>query len=173
MHKRFRQRGLTLIEIAAGLTLMAIVSAGALAIADSTRSSQLSSTLASNLTSIRQSARLVKQATGTYGTASLNATLITAKRVPLDMAVSGTTISNSYGGTVTITGATSTFSIVATAIPRSACIALLTSADAGWVSAKVDSAAAITSFPISPTTATGSTLCGGTPTSYTLTFVAS
>lgn len=173
MQSRFHQAGLTLLEISAGLVLASLVLAGSLALFDSTRTSQASTGLANDLVSIRQSVRMVKQGRGTYGTASLDSTLIASGRLPPTLRVSGSTINTSYGGTLAITGATSAFSIVLTTIPRAACITLLSSADNGWTSVKVGAGAALTTFPITPDIANDSTHCGAAATSYTLTFVAS
>lgn len=160
---------MTLLEIVAGLTLMTISMAGALSIYSSSRDSQINTGMSNDLYSIRQAIRLVKQSQGAYGTASLNSTLITANRLPPSMSASGATINTVYGGTLTITGAATTFNMVLTAVPKSACMHLATSTDASWVSVKVDASSAVTALPLSPTAANDVTRCGSAATTHTLT----
>lgn len=100
-----------------------------------------------------------KSATGggaNYGTVSLNAGLIAGGLVPNTLTVAGAVITNSFGGTVTVTGATSNFSLTETLIPQDVCTKKLTTLDPGINTVKVNAAAAVVP-PIS--LATSSTLC--------------
>lgn len=164
---------MTLLEITAGLTILAISMAGALSIYSSTKDGQMNTGMSNDLIGIRQSIRMVKQSQGTYGTASLNGTLITANRLPPSMSASGTTINTVYGGTLAITGATTTFTMVLTQVPKSGCMHLVTSLDGSWASVKVDSAAADTTLPVSPLTANDATKCGSASATHTLTLTTS
>lgn len=87
-----------------------------------------------------------------YGTASLNSGLIAAGLVPNTLTVSGSTISNSFGGTVTLTGATNTFTLSETLIPKDICVKKLTTIDPGVTSVSINAATAILP-PISLATA--------------------
>lgn len=163
-----RQAGMTLIEIIVVLAIGALIIGGALSLYSNASSSQSSNQLNSDLTAIRASVKSIYSTQGGYGTASLNSVLINAKKVPTTMSVSGTTISHALNGTLTVTGATSSFTMAVTAIPTDVCVALL-SAASGFSSIQVGSNAARTTFPITP--ANASTDCAAAAT-QTITFTA-
>ena len=95
---------------------------------------------------------------GGYGTASLGEVLINGKKVPTTMPITGTApnrvINHSQSGTVTVTGATSQFTVAVTNISTDVCIGL--AALTGWTAIKIG-ATNNTSLPIGPVTA--STQC--------------
>lgn len=159
-----RQAGMTLMEVIASLAVMAIVVVGALALYGSASSSQQSTQLAQDLTAIRAGVKQVWSGQGTYGTANVNDTLVTAKRIPttmtIDTATTPDTITHPLNGTIDIAGATSNFTVTATAIPSDVCTSLMT-AGQGWISIKAGAAAARTP-PVAPATAAAD--CGAAAT---------
>lgn len=162
--KAKKQAGLTLIESMAALALFAVVVGGALALFGGASSSQISTQMASDLTALRSAVKEVYMGQGGYGTANLNGVLVNGKKVPTTMAVTAgapPTITHSLNGTVTVTGATTNFTLSVTDIPTDVCLNLI-SRPIGWSAVKVGSAAAITTFPITPDTA--STQCSAAAT---------
>lgn len=158
------QAGLTLIELIASLAILALVIGGALALYSSATSSQGSTQMTSELSAIRAATKSLFYGQGGYGTANLNQVLVSANKVPSTIVVAaGTppTLTNSLNGAVSVVGATANFSITATSVPTDICTSVL-SATAGWVSVKVGSQAAITSFPVGP--ATAATQCAAAAT---------
>ncbi len=159
-HKQ--QAGITLMEVISSIVIGTIVVLGALALFSNASSSASSSQMLNDLTALRSSTQSVFYGQGGYGTASLNPTLITASKVPSTMTVSGATINTSLGGTLTVTGNTTNFTMALTNVPADVCTSLLSNSSTGWASVQVGSSAAITAFPVSPATATAAAQCGGT-----------
>lgn len=157
-----KQKGITLMEVIAGLLIIGLVVSGALALFGSADSSQKSNQLTSDLTSLRAAVKGLYASQGGYGAVNMNGTLKNAKRIPSTMTVDAATppvITHSMNGTVTVTGATSQYTVAVTNIPTDVCVQLLTQSSSGWVSIKVGAAAAITTFPIDPATASSTTNC--------------
>lgn len=91
---------------------------------------------------------------GNYGTVSLNSGLIAAGAIPGSLSVSGSTITNGFGGAVTVVGATDDVTITQAALPKEVCVQALTDiGKTAWLSVAVNGGTAITSFPISLATA--------------------
>jgi prepilin-type N-terminal cleavage/methylation domain-containing protein len=160
----FKQAGVTLIELIVGLVIIALIVAGALSLFGTAQSSQTSTQMVQDLTSLRSTTKALFLGQGNYGTASanLNDLLVTAKRVPstilVDTATTPDTLTHALNGTLNVAvGATNNqFTITLTNIPADVCIPLMAGARE-WVSVKAGSAAARTTFPIS--TANASTDC--------------
>ncbi len=157
-----RQAGMTLVEIIAALAIIAVVIVGALALYASGSSSANSNAMLQDLTAIRSATQQLYMGQGGYGTVSLNTILETAQKVPTDMTVSGGTITTRLGGTLTVTGATTDFTINITNVPADVCTQLITNSADGWASVKVGASTPITAFPVSPAIATAAAQCGGT-----------
>lgn len=151
---KFRQAGMTLIEVLTSLAIFALVVGGAIALYGSASSSQSTTQFTSDLNSIRTATKSVYFGQGGYGTASLGEVLISGKKVPTTMAITGTApnraINHSLNGTVTVTGATSQFTVAVSNIPTAVCQGL--AAMNGWDSVQVGSNAVRTP-PVSPSTA--------------------
>lgn len=156
------QQGMTLMELIASLAIIATVIVGAVALYGNASSSSNAVGMTKDLMAVRSATQQLFQGQGGYGTASLNATLITANKIPGDLAVSGSTISTPLGGTLVVTGNTSNFTLTTDNIPADVCTQLLTNLSTGWTSVKVGSSAALTTFPVSPAIATAAGQCGGT-----------
>ncbi len=156
------QAGMTLMELIAGLAILAAVVVGALSLFGNANSSQNSTQMLKDLTAVRSAVSSLYMGQGGYGAASLNQTLITANKIPATMTVSGTNINTALGGTLTVTGNTSNFTMAITNVPADVCTSLLTNASTGWSSVKVGASPAVTTFPVSPAVATDAAQCGGT-----------
>lgn len=101
---------------------------------------------------------------GNYGTVSLNSGLVSAGAVPGSLTGSGSTITNGFGGAVTVVGGSDRVTITQAAIPKEVCVQAITDiGKTSWVSVAVNGGTAITSFPIS--LATAETQCSGTTNS--------
>lgn len=162
-----KQAGMTLMEIIAALAIISAVVVGALALYNSANSSQTSTQLLKDITSIRLATQQLYQGTGTYGAAATNLVpvLITSNKIPTTLTPSGgTTINTPLGGTLAVVAGTGGLNVVMTLsnVPTDICVALLTSASSGWSSVKVGASAALVTFPVSPATATAAANCGGT-----------
>ncbi|MDK9702348.1 MAG: type II secretion system GspH family protein, partial [Sulfuritalea sp.] len=101
------QKGMTLMELIAALAIIATVIVGAVALYGNASSSSNAVGMTKDLMAVRSATQQLFQGQGGYGTASLNSTLITARKIPGDLSVSGSTISTPIGGTLTVTGNTS------------------------------------------------------------------
>jgi prepilin-type N-terminal cleavage/methylation domain-containing protein len=131
VQKKFKnQRGLTLVELLAALAVVAAVVAGALALYNAASTSQSSTQLLQDVTSIRGAVKSIWAGQGNYGTDSLVPTLVQAGRLPTTVRVSGSgaeaTLAHVLGGAVTIVGATNTFDIGIEDVRKDVCISLST-----------------------------------------------
>ena len=89
-----------------------------------------------------------------YGSASLNANLIAARVFPSTLPTgANNTVSNTWGGNVTVMGAGQTFTVEYTNVPRDVCINTLT-AGGNWRTVAIGQNAAIR-YPVAPDAATG------------------
>lgn len=153
-----KQQGVTLIELIAGLAVMAVVIGGALSLYSSASASQSATQMAQDLTALRAATKQIWQGQGTYGAAAtnLNDVLVVSKRVPttikVDTTTSPDTLTHQEDGTVTIASTGSGFSITLTEIDEEICVPLMTGS-VGWNSVKAGTATAVTSFPVNPASA--------------------
>lgn len=161
-----KQAGLTLVESMVALGISAVVILGALALFGSASSSQMSTQMTSDLSAIRSSVKSLYLSSGGYGSGNLNQVLVNGNKIPTTMSVTaGTppTITHAMAGTLTIAGNGANFTLTVTAIPTDVCMSLLAGTN-GWNSVTVGSGTAITSFPISPATASTQCSVSATPT---------
>lgn len=156
-----RQAGVTLMEALVWFGIFAAVVVGVLSNLNSTNSSKDTVQLIKDITAVRSATQAFYNGAGGYGTASLDSTLITSNKIPSTLPISGGTISTSIGGTLTVTGNTTNFTMTLTNVPADICSQLLSNMSNGWASVKVGSSAAITTFPVPPSTATSNSNCGG------------
>lgn len=154
-----KQAGMTLLELIASLSVVAVVVVGALALYQSATASQRTTQITQDLTAIRAATKQLWQGQGTFGAngTNLNNVLVSAKKMPttirVDTSTTPNTLTHAANGTVNITSSVTTFDVALTNIEEDLCIPLLTGAQ-GWVSVTVAGSAAITSFPIAPAVAT-------------------
>jgi len=119
--RKFKQKGLTLIEVTVALVVAAVVIGGALALYSQANAQANTNTLTMAVTALRSTVRSGLMASGTF-LGSVNSNLIAGKKVPATLTVTGTTIKHFAGGTVDVTGnADGTFSFTLTLIPNSIC----------------------------------------------------
>ncbi|KUZ65496.1 pilus assembly protein [Burkholderia ubonensis] len=153
--RRYRkQRGASLLESIAYLGVAAIVIVGAIALLGSAFSSANTNRLAEELNAIQTGTKkLYMGQVNNYGNASLNANLIAAKVFPGTLpAGNNNTVSNAWGGNVTVTGSGQTFTVQYTNVPRDICINTLT-AGGNWRSVAIGGNAPI-DYPVAPNAAT-------------------
>lgn len=145
---RISQRGASLLEGIAYLGIAAIVILGAVSLLTNAFGSAQSNRTTEELLSIRTAVRKLYMGQAGYGTASLNGTLVTAHALPSGLSQSGNVITNSFGGGVTVTGATTAFNIVYDALPQDVCINSISGAN-GW-NAISSGSNTISAFPATP-----------------------
>ncbi|KVO55482.1 type 4 pilus major pilin [Burkholderia stagnalis] len=148
-----KERGASLLESIAYLGVAAIVIVGAIALLGSAFSSANTNRLAEELNAIQTGTKkLYMGQVNNYGDKSLNANLIAAKVFPSTLPTGANdTVSNSWGGTVTVTGAGQTFTVAYTNVPRDVCINTLT-AGGNWRT--VSTGKDPISYPVTPSAAT-------------------
>lgn len=157
-----KQSGFTLMEVLVVLVIAAAIIVGALKLTNSANSSNNSTQLTTDVSSLRAAVKSMWMGQGSYGTSgtNLNTILVTAKRVPTSLIVDTSStpnvITHAMNGTVVVASTGTSFSITMTNIPVDVCIPLMTGAQ-GWTSVQAGSAAARTTFPV--TTATAATDC--------------
>lgn len=164
-----RQAGLSLLEVITALLVVGLVISGALALFGSADASQKSNQMQADITALRGAVKGLYAGQGGFGVGNINLVLKNSNRIPSDLSVDAATppvITHSMNGTITVTGATATFTIAITNIPTDVCVALLTQSSSGWNSIQVQ-ATTMNTFPIPPTTA--STNCS-TTNANTITF---
>ncbi|ACT52141.1 type 4 pilus major pilin [Methylovorus glucosotrophus] len=156
-HYKFarNQAGVTLMELIIGLAIIGVIIAGVTALFGSADSQQKSNQIQVDLTAIRTAVKQLYFGQGGYGTANMNDTLVTAKKIPttlsVDTSTSPDTISHAMNGTINIVGATTAYNVTVTNIPSDVCTNIM-AAGTGWTTIKAGSAAART-LPITPVTA--------------------
>jgi prepilin-type N-terminal cleavage/methylation domain-containing protein len=155
LSKRSRHAGMTLIEVIVVLAIGALIIGGALSLYTSAGVSNSTNQFNRELTALRAATKTLYAGQGGYPVATLNTVLINAKKVPTSMTVVSPVINHSMNGTVTVAGATSNFTITATAIPTEVCVGVVATST-GYTSIKVGTNAARTP-PV--TTAQASTDC--------------
>ncbi|MDB5798430.1 MAG: putative type pilus biosis protein [Paucimonas sp.] len=153
------QAGMTLMEVLAALAIVASVVVGSLSLFGSANSASISSQLQKDIVALRTATQSAYNGQGSYGTASLNPMLIASNKVPTSMRVSGANITTSTNGAVTVTGANTNFTMALTSVPADVCVALVTGLSSGWTNVTVNGGATQTTFPVTPTVATGSDGC--------------
>lgn len=153
---RRRQRGASLLEGIAYLGIAAMVVIGAIALLRTAFGSANANTMLEQLSSMQTAARKLYMTTqGNYGTTTLDGPVIAAGAVPQGMSVNtGTsTITNAWGGAVTLAGATTNFTITYASVPQDVCVDALTGTTTGFTQVAVNGAAAVPT-PVSPSAAT-------------------
>jgi len=126
-----RQRGLTLIEAATVLAILAFVVAGIMQLYTAADGSRKTTAALSELASIQQSVRSVYGGQATYNGLNTEA-MVNSAALPSKM-ISGTTMKHSFGGNITVSaadaggGAASGFEVVFTNIPKDPCVKILVS----------------------------------------------
>lgn len=169
-----KQRGVTLMELIAGLAVMAVIVVGALALYNAAVNAQRATQLKQDTAALRSAVNALWMGQGSYGAAgaSLNQVLISAGRIPSTIQVSGTTLRHVGGGTIEVRVATNVqqFNLIVGGLNESLCIELL-SGPQDWfaIGTAVGTGTPVnipSPFPISP--AAADTACA--PSNNTITF---
>lgn len=160
-----RQHGASLLEGIAYLGIAAIVVMGAISLLTGAFSSAKSNQANEEVIGLRTSVRKLYMGQ-TYPTADVVTTLITAKAAPGTLASDGTTLKNSWGGTVAIAGSGTGFTITYPSVPKDVCVSMLSGTN-GWTSVNANGGTAIVTFPVTATNAT--TLCSANDNSIVYT----
>lgn len=148
------QRGASLLEGIAYLGIAAIVVMGAISLLTGAFSSAKSNQANEEVIGLRTAVRKLYMGQ-TYPTANVVSTLITAKAAPGTLAVDGTTLKNSWGGTVAIVGSGTGFTITYPSVPKDVCVSMLSGTN-GWSSVNANGGATpVENFPLTATNATG------------------
>jgi major structural subunit of bundle-forming pilus len=129
-----RQRGLTLIEAATVLAILAFVVAGIMVLYTNADQSRKTTTTLSQLANVQQGVRSLYGSQATYENLT-SAALANSESLPRSM-ISGTTIRHAFNGSVNVLaadaggGSSSGFSVEFTNIPKDPCVKMA-SADLG------------------------------------------
>jgi type II secretory pathway pseudopilin PulG len=165
-----RERGASLLEGIAYLGIAALVILGAVSLLSGAFGSAQANRANEQLLSLRTTVRKL-YANQTYP-AAIVPTLITARGVPSTLVVDTTnnTISNGWGGAVTIVGnagasGANSFTITFNAVPQDACLSML-SGTTGWTQALVGTTS-LTTFPITTAAAAGACAAGNNVVAFT------
>ncbi|WP_180970744.1 type 4 pilus major pilin [Burkholderia sp. WAC0059] len=152
-----RQRGATLLEAIAFLGVAAIVLLGALSLFNSSFTSASSDRLVQETNAIASNVRSLYSSPNTGGYQALSMTdMVTEGVFPTSLVVNSTnsTVSNEWGGTVTVALANGIPQLTYTNVPQSICIRALTSST-NWASITVNSS----SLGTTPTIAQAQSAC--------------
>jgi type II secretory pathway pseudopilin PulG len=170
-HRLARQRGASLLEGIAYLGIAAIVVLGAVSLLTGAFGSAKANQMTEEVVAIRTAIRKLYIGQ-TYPTASLVPSLLTANAIPNTLArPTTTTLSNSWGGAVTIAGTATGFTVTYNTVPQDVCVSMISGAS-GWTQIDQGGNNAITTFPA--TVANANALCTvSAATGNAVTFTAS
>lgn len=169
---RHKQKGASLLEGIAYLGIAALVILGAASLFTGAFASAESNRGMEEVNAIRTGVKkLYLGQANSYGASDITAALNTAAIFPTTLSFnsSSNTMMNTWGGNVSVSGNSSTFTIEYTAVPQSSCINMLSGAS-GWVSVAGNGGTAFTDNPLTPTDA--ATICSdATSSGNTIDFV--
>ena len=118
-----RQSGLGIIEIALVLAVAIVAVYGVYSLYQNTLSGTKVQNEQQNALGLASAVKQMYGASNDYGTADITATLVSTRSAPAAMIV-GTALHNAWGGTVTVTGASGSFTISEGGVPQKECIQL-------------------------------------------------
>ncbi|MBB5391333.1 MULTISPECIES: type 4 pilus major pilin [unclassified Herbaspirillum] len=147
-----RQQGASLLEGIAYLGIAAIVVMGAISLLTGAFSSAKSNQANEEVIGLRTAVRKLYMGQ-TYPTTGIPGLLQTAKAAPGTLASDGTTLKNSWGGTVDIAGSGTGFQITYPSVPKDVCVSMLSGAN-GWTSVQTNGGTTVTTFPVTAQIAT-------------------
>ena len=118
-----RKRGVTLIEAVLFIVIaLALMIGGIIFFQQASLSARINDSIRT-IVSVQSETRGMFQSSSNFGTADITPALIAAGAVPAKL-VSGTTLSNEFGGEITVTGATADFTVLYEDVPSEACVRL-------------------------------------------------
>lgn len=148
-----KQHGASLLEGIAYLGIAALVVLGAVSLLTGASASAKANQTTEELVALRTAVKKL-YAGQAFPVSSLADTLIKAKAVPSTLQVAGTTITNSWGGAVTVDGtSTTTFTVIYNSVPQDVCVNAL-SGTTGWQSVRQGNGTQKTVFPLTSADAT-------------------
>ncbi|WEF32247.1 type 4 pilus major pilin [Pseudoduganella chitinolytica] len=161
-----RQRGASLLEAIAYLGVAAVVVLGAVSLLNGAFGSAKANQTSEEVVSLRTAVRKLYLGQ-TYGTDNnMNTALVAANVVPSTLTRGDAgSITNSWGGAVTVTGNTATFTISYAGLPKDVCMNVVSGAS-GWSSINQGNKK-VESFPVKAADAEG--VCNGTTNAVTFT----
>lgn len=139
-----RAKGFTIIELVIGIVVSVIILAGgAAAVSNLLGKSDVSQDI-QGIASLTSNVKNLRGAGG-YGTSGTNLlpTLIAMDAVPKSLTVNGTTVTNAWGGAVSVASTGVGYSVTSAGIPKEACIEEAAKLSRGSMTTKVGSAAAV------------------------------
>lgn len=147
---RRSQAGVSLVELVIGMVILGAIVIAILGVARGARGSSKVATESQNYNALIECARNMKSA-GTYGASGTNLmpAAINRQCIPTTMPVTGTTVSNPFGGAVTLVSTGTGFTLSTAALPQEVCGGVATDlSQSGAYSTKLNGGTAITG-PIS------------------------
>lgn len=163
---RSRQRGASLLEGIAYLGIAAIVIMGAVSLLSSAFSSAQSNRGSGEIVSLRTAVK--KLYAGQAYPAVMLPTLVKARVIPnaLVVDVANNTVTNAWGGAVTVAGGAAGFVIGYTKVPQDVCINMVSGAS-GWTQIDRAGQNAIVAFPATINDATATCVAGDNTINFT------
>lgn len=130
----FGQSGLTMIEAVAFLGIAGLVMAGALAMYNSARTSTDVAQVTDEFFSLKENTEHLFTGSSGYVSTNVIGALINAKKIPASLTVSGTAVTNEWGGDVEIGNGIAEFRITYDKVPKGVCVGMLPgiTAPGGW-----------------------------------------
>jgi type II secretory pathway pseudopilin PulG len=118
-----RQTGASLVEAVLFLVIVVVILLGVFALFSGAFSTSKIQNEMSYMQTLSGDVESLYATNHNYGTADITASLVSTKNAPSPMIV-GTGLVNSWGGAVTVTGATNDFIITTASVPQKECIQL-------------------------------------------------
>jgi hypothetical protein len=151
-----KQRGASLLEAISYLGIAAVVVIGAIALLSTAFSSANTNAVSEQVSAIQTGVKKLYSGQSANYSGLTNSVLASAGVFPSTLAAaSDGTVTNTWNGTVSVVGGTTTFSITFTTVPQSVCVNAV-SAGGGWTSISINGTALST---LPPTPAEASTDC--------------
>jgi len=150
-----KQLGISVLEVLIGLAVIGLVVAGVAGLSTTAFSNQGTVGMTQEVAQLRNAVKNIYSRQSGYGAASLNSQLIDAKAFPEYLAFDPLTfvVTNSWGGTIAVTGATATYTIGYTAVPKDVCLKHLAQAGAGGLTSVTVNGGLAVAAPVSPSAA--------------------
>jgi hypothetical protein len=164
----FAQKGTTLLEALAYLGIAALVILGAIALLVSAFSGADSNRGMQDVSTIRTGVKKLFSGQPNGYASLANSTLDAAKIFPSSLTVgANSAVTNQWGGSVTVAGTATNFTVTYGSVPRDVCVNMSTG-NAEWSSVTVNGGSALTT-PVTP--ASAASACSGATNSIVFTGV--
>ena len=155
--RRKKQRGTTLIGAIAAMGVMSSVTVGAVSLLGSATASANANQMMVDVSVIRERVAQLYGRTGydCDGCGNMNAALVAAGVFPtalFKVSEDGQTITDPWGGTVTVRGGSGNFSIAITQVPQDVCVLVTPFADSSYTKIRVNGNDEL-ALPVRPETA--------------------